>query len=280
MKIIIIPLLLISLFLNAQYDDLGNYQNLTSLTIVNPAFSGMEASVSSIINLNHHNSSQLVHVNLRRSENGISLYHYNNDYRLSSRTFDNNSTSIQYAYSFTFSRKLKIRLGTGVAQKTFYDYSSWSNTSEKKRALSIKTGLLINRNNFYFGVSVLNIPLKKYEFSFFDRNILTLQTGVKLNYKKYNFTPSILFFKYKLGYSSFYNLKFKRNGLVLNFGYKMSGAILGCGFESDKLTINYAYSNSFSKLSTIHGNTHSIMLAYKWNKKPSPVFRTITTPSF
>jgi hypothetical protein len=67
---------------------------------------------------------------------------------------------------------------------------------------------------------------------------------------------------------------------VFNLAYKNYGeAIIGGGLESDRISINYTFASSFSKLSVATEGKHSIMLAYKWDKRRK-CFRTITTPNF
>lgn len=62
-KIILLLFLLLTINFIAQFEQLGNYQNVTSLSLINPAFSGEQKSVSIIYNKNIFGDAQLYSVN-------------------------------------------------------------------------------------------------------------------------------------------------------------------------------------------------------------------------
>ncbi len=283
MKIILVSLLFISLTLTAQYDNLENYQNKTSLTIINPSLSGIENSVTSISNFTNISYSQLLYVNLSRyknSKSGFSLYHYYNNYKLASKWGDNNSTALNYGHLFLLTRKLKLKLGAGLAQHTFYTYTP-TNIFEKKNTLALKTGLIIIHKDFYIGVSGLNIPINTNINVYENRYISSIQGGYSLKIKKSSLKPSIILYQNKQYHNIIYNLKAKRHWLVLNLGYKNSQNELfwGAGIEAYKINFSYIYSRRTSNLNTLTDNKHTFMLAYKWKNRPK--FHQLPgTPSF
>lgn len=263
MKIIIIPLLAISLSFISQFKELGNYQNLTSLTIVNPAFSGKKTSISIILNTLYFGNSQLYSASLNNFLDGFNISHYNHSYG-NSNFRNKKSTSLQYARLIRISRKHSFRIGASLAQNTF-PISSYVNNVyvlTNTTQLSTRIGGLFESKNVYIGVSGLNIPLseKKYYYN----NLLSIHSGIKLNLKENIFTPSFLLLKSIQEHSLLFNLKAKRKWLALNIGYKDGNDLLfGVGVELRRLSFDYIYSRAFSRLS-IGTNEHQFQITYNW----------------
>lgn len=262
MKVIIIPIIFFSLLFNAQFDVLRNYQNLNSLTFLNPSFSGEYSSAFIMFNKNNFGNSQLFNLSYNSNLNGFNISHYNHAYRFD-KFYNINTTSLQYARLLKLSRKINLRLGANLAQNSFPVNKLSTNEIEREVHFTSKLGVLIENKQFYFGASQLNIPITKWDNSL-SKNILSLQTGIKFNIKENLLIPSIQFLKSKLGYSTFYNLNYRLKHLGLNLGYNNNSNLLfGISLKLQQFSFKYTYTYKSSKLYLGLYNDHNFQLNYR-----------------
>lgn len=160
------------------------------------------------------------------------------------------------------SRKHNLRIGTSIGQNSFPVYYTLDQKYKRETHLTSKAGILLEGNIFYFGTSLLNLPITKWDNSL-NKNIISVQSGLKLILKENIITPSLQLIKYQTVNNLLYNLKYERKWLELNVGYNNYEEILtGLGVEFNKINFRYTYNYSISKLLFMLNNKHTFQLTY------------------
>lgn len=265
-QIIFFFALITSIYNYSQFEQLGNYQNLTSLSVFNPAFSGEKSFASININKNIFGNSELYNISYNNHLNGFNLSHFNYGYNLN-KLYNRNTTSIQYARLIRLSRKINLRLGSSIGQNSFPVYYS-NNEVVRETHFTIKVGATIENRQFYFGVSGLNIPITNWNNNL-SSNILSIQTGIKFRLKNSYIIPSLRLLRYNFGYNSLlYNIQYQFKWLEINLGYNnYSQYILGLGVEYKRFNLRYSHGFHHSKLSIGILSDHNFQLTYQFRSK-------------
>lgn len=274
MKNIVFPFLLLTFSFIAQFQELGNYQNLTTLSTINPAFSGERSEVSGIYNKYTNGSSQLIGINYNSNASGFQLSHFSKKL-IQPPYIKEHSTTLQYAQLIILSIKLNLRLGAGIAQNTYISkYGVIRNKNlTKNTQFTGRIGGVLESKKFYIGLSGLNIPFNNNELSYYNKNILSVHSGINIYIKENVVTPSLLFINYTNGYNVLYNLKAKRKWLELNLGYSnQNNLIAGIGIILYRFNFYYSYEQDVSKLTLATNNKHSFQLTYKLKDKDYRAF--------
>ncbi len=261
--------------------------------VVNPAFAGSEyywdftvQHRSQWLGFENGPSTQLLstHSRVDGTPSGFGGHFYNDRNGI----LGNFGASLAYAYHVELSESMQLSFGASASYTQYrlladrvQLYHSTDNlipgATGKDGAFNANFGTLLYADNFYFGLSALNLLSPKLDYASgantpIERHYY-LQTGGWIPVATNGSIQPALIVDYLKGNPIGINAQVVYEYVDIvkgGIGYRWKDAIsLIAGVKIyDELYLNYAYDLGISKISSAHSGSHEIMLTYKFYYNP------------